>query len=511
MLEELKKKKRSQGLSGKAVTAWVLFGAIILVFIFLDMNPRMGGVAEGGAAAEVNRAIISEANVAGRAEMIRRDPRFGGAEIDRQQAQMQALDDLIKEELASQGAEHQGLMVTDRQVADSILEMDVFHEGGRFRQDRYLQLLAANRLSVPDFEGQRREELLRMRVARLLQAAASPSQFEIDRQNAVRDIKTNTEFLQIPVDEVVKPESIPAADVAAYLAAPESAKKVKDYYEARKTGEYAKGEEVNARHILVKAERGDKASEEAARGKIESIRQRLQKEDFAKVARDVSDDPGSKTKGGELGFFGRGRMVEEFENVAFSLEPKKISDPVQSSFGFHLIEVLEKRPAQVISYEEAKTAIARKLLAGERSEKKIDEVRDLVKTGDMGAVNEWARKEGLRWEETGAFGIEASVVPKVGPSAEYADAAFRLTLEKPLLERLIRQGPNAYVVRHKAAPATKVADKAEDPKNQFMKPEFMRELLSNQRAREVSDRWIKRLREDARVSVAERYGTTGKN
>ncbi|MCM2282300.1 MAG: peptidylprolyl isomerase, partial [Bdellovibrionaceae bacterium] len=413
----------------------------------------------------------------------------------------------ISEELVLQGAERQGLWVSDRQVADSIMEMDVFHEGGRFRQGRYLQLLQANRLSVSDFEAQQRRDVLRQRVGRVLQAAARPSQLELDRQDAVQNLRANTEFIAIPVDQAVKLESIPEADVAAFLGQGENERKVKDYYESRKATEYTREDEVNARHILVKADKGDAKQVENARKKIQEIRARLEKEDFAKVAGEVSEDPGSKSRGGELGFFGKGRMVPEFEKVAFELAPKKISEPVQSSFGFHLIQVIEKRAAKVTTYDEAKAEIARKLLAAERSEKAIDEVRELVKKADMNGVTQWAQKRGLKWDETGAFSIDASTVPKVGASVEYIDAAFQLSSEKPLLDRLIRQGPNAYVVRYKVAQLTK----ADDPTNAFMKPEFMRELLANQRVQEISGRWIKQLRSDAQVSVAERFGSGSRN
>jgi peptidyl-prolyl cis-trans isomerase C len=106
-------------------------------------------------------------------------------------------------------------------------------------------------------------------------------------------------------------------------------------------------EEVRARHILVESE--DDAKKAAARVKGG--------EDFSKVAAEVSKDPGSKTDGGELGFFTKDRMVAPFAEAAFKMKPNEISDPVQSQFGWHVIQVEEKRTKPMPSYDEMKDQI----------------------------------------------------------------------------------------------------------------------------------------------------------
>jgi peptidyl-prolyl cis-trans isomerase C len=106
-------------------------------------------------------------------------------------------------------------------------------------------------------------------------------------------------------------------------------------------------QEVRARHILVENE--DEAKKIATRVKGG--------EDFAKVAGEVSKDPGSKTDGGDLGFFTKDRMVAPFAEAAFQMEPNQISEPVKTQFGWHVIQVEEKRTKPVPTFEEMKEQV----------------------------------------------------------------------------------------------------------------------------------------------------------
>jgi len=105
--------------------------------------------------------------------------------------------------------------------------------------------------------------------------------------------------------------------------------------------------EVRARHILVESEEDAKTAYQRVKGG----------EDFAKVAGELSKDPGSKSEGGDLGFFTKDRMVEPFAEAAFKLDPGQIAEPVKSQFGWHVIKVEEKRNKPVPSFEETKEQI----------------------------------------------------------------------------------------------------------------------------------------------------------
>lgn len=144
-------------------------------------------------------------------------------------------------------------------------------------------------------------------------------------------------------------------------------------------------EQVRARHVLVRTEPNASIEQaNASKKAADAARARVARgEDFAKVAAEVSEDPGSKAQGGELPPFGRGQMVPEFEKAAFETAPGKISPVFRTDFGYHFLQVLEKKAARTIPFEEVSSRIqqavgqqkqvesARKLMADLRAQKGV--------------------------------------------------------------------------------------------------------------------------------------------
>lgn len=122
---------------------------------------------------------------------------------------------------------------------------------------------------------------------------------------------------------------------------------------------FVQPEQVRARHILIRTEaEADAAAKAEARKQIDEIRQKATDgEDFAALAKTHSQDPGSKENGGDLGFFARGQMVKPFEDVAFGLKEDEVSQVVETPFGFHLIQVTGRKPAETVAYETVKPRI----------------------------------------------------------------------------------------------------------------------------------------------------------
>jgi len=211
---------------------------------------------------------------------------------------------------------------------------------------------------------------------------------------------------------------------------------VRAIYDARES-EFDQPEQIRARHILIRIPSGDdaEASDALAKTQAEEARARLTAgEDFATVAEELSADPGSKTRGGDLGFFPRGRMVKPFEDAAFALPPGEISEPVKTIHGWHLIRTEELRPAKLIPYADARAGLAREMLQEETGEAAareaagklvtaIDEGKSLV---DAARERDLVigRPDPLRRRDDG-------VIPGLGVSREALTAIFGLTEQAP--------------------------------------------------------------------------------
>jgi peptidyl-prolyl cis-trans isomerase C len=133
---------------------------------------------------------------------------------------------------------------------------------------------------------------------------------------------------------------------------------------------FESGERLRASHILRRVPEGaTPAQKQAVREEVTRLLARIRKgEDFAKIAREVSQDVGSAGKGGELDDFSRGQMTPAFEQAAFALKPGEISDIVETPFGFHIIQLHERLPSERMTFEAAKPSIRQHIVAARRQQ-----------------------------------------------------------------------------------------------------------------------------------------------
>ncbi len=230
------------------------------------------------------------------------------------------------------------------------------------------------------------------------------------------------------------------AEVSAWAKA--HGKEIADYYEAN-AFLYKQPEEVHARHILVKIDRNATPEQKnVAKQKAEELRKQVTEggKDFAEVAKASSEDVGSKSSGGDLGFNRRENWVPEFANAAFALKAGEVSPVVESPFGFHVIKVEERKAATeksvsdvtpeiakvLLTQEKAKAlaqAEADKALAAMKSGKKLADLFPAAKAPEKGAppADDANKPHAI---QTGAFVSNGDAIPLVGASAALAQAIF---------------------------------------------------------------------------------------
>jgi peptidyl-prolyl cis-trans isomerase D len=509
MFEEFKYNlKHSRKSVIKQMTAWFLFGAIIVVFALFGLTPKNQQGLQGGTVAVVNDEQVSMAEMAETTDRLRRDPRFQqfaslGGDFGTKFLEQQALSQLIEMKLISQQTEKERIWTADAEVRDYIVAIPAFQEEGRFKHELYNNYLAMIRKSPSEFEQQIRTEKAVGRTVELFRTVLQPLPSELAKEKTLRDLKANLEYLSLPTQNLVSKDKVPQSEVEKFLADKSNEQSIKNYYDSHKET-FSAQESVRARHILISTEGKDAAGEAKALETAKSVAARAKKEDFAKLAKEFSDDPGSKVKGGDLGTFTRGQMVKEFDEVAFTAPVGQVNDPIKTQFGYHIIQVQERKPASSRSLEEARTDIARMILAEKLSRTAVEEAENAVKSGDLNAVNAFASKYGLKWQETGTFAVDVEQIPQIGVGGDAVKTAFQLSPSQPLAKSLIRQGSSAFVVRYKAPSAE--AKKLETPEQS---PEIQAAMTANRRSEDALRQWIEGIRKNSKISTNEKYAATG--
>ena len=219
----------------------------------------------------------------------------------------------------------------------------------------------------PQLQGPARDEYV---LGFLIDLTAMAQAAEADKLDQTPAFKQQLDFIR---KRVLMQAALEKATKAALT---DDAMK-KTYEEAVK--QQKPEEEVHARHILFRAAPDDKEASAAAEKKAQDVEARLKKgEDFATLAKELTEDPSGKQDGGDLGFFAKEQMVPEFAEVAFGMKPGEVSKPVKTQFGWHVIKVEEKREKPTPTFDEVKPQIEQ-FLAQKAQAEAVQKTREAAK------------------------------------------------------------------------------------------------------------------------------------
>lgn len=454
--------------------AAVLFGFLVLTFAVWGINFYLRGEGEV-VVAKVNRQDIKlkdferyyydyrqhlQAMLGGNARLNEMDPA---------QLRPQALQQMIESELLKQATRDAHLHVGDGPLAVAIQQMAAFQRDGRFANDLYQQRLHDLGLSTTGFEEQMRGDLIIGQLQQGLSATEFVTQSELNGVTALKAQKRDLLYTTLTTEEARKTIAPTGAELEVYykthgdrylkpetvkiayldLDAEELAKAVpveeaqlREYYDARKVS-YTLPEERSVTHLTLHLAKDAKPEEiKAAREKAAVLLAEAKAgKSFEDIATAHDKDPGFKGEGGKTGFFRRGVMSKEFDEVAFNLKPGELGGPVRTDGGFQILRLDEIKPESVRTFDEARANVE-KAYRQEQAEKKYYELADQLSTltyENADSLAPAAKALGLTVQESG-------LLIRTAPPDQHGILANPKVLEAAFSAEVLNEGLNSKAI-----------------------------------------------------------------
>jgi len=374
----------------KGIFAVAILAALGIVFVFWGVNfssnissfTKAKGI-------EVNGREIAVEDVRRdyQEQLSRMQVALGDAGVPeqmRESIQQRVLDQAVRSELLRQRTRELGFEATDNEVLESIRQVPAFQIDGKFSPDGYHAALRSINMSPERFEAEQREFVLARQLDRGIYNSAFVLPGELDRDYALRQEKRTIGWVTVPASGFEDAVTLDDAAVQKYYEANQSRymtdeqatvdfveldidafaaqatvtdAALKEYYEENKA-RYTQPGRRHARHILIASTGDDKADEAKA---AKAYERAAAGEDFAKLARELSDDTGSKESGGDLGNAERADFVGPFGDAVWSMKPGEIRGPVKTEFGWHVIKLESAAPESVRPFEDVRAELENEL------------------------------------------------------------------------------------------------------------------------------------------------------
>jgi peptidyl-prolyl cis-trans isomerase D len=452
--------------------AWILWLVILvfILFVFVDFGgtvPTASG--PSGVAVKIGSDSISfpEFERAYRqAESFYRQTygeQFSSETARQIGLPIQVLEGLVNDRILLLEADQMGIEVTDEEIRTAILGQSAFQdENGAFvGEETYRRILRSNGYNPESYEQVLRGQLLTEKTRSVLAATIYVPDADVEENWRNRTEKATIKYIELPADRYRDRVSFDPTELESFFAAHQEDfrvaekrkvnyllveatqlrdtlriddQEIQSFYDGHKE-DYTQGEQVRARHILLKV--SDQRTAEEASSQLLAVRARIESgENFATLASEITEDPVSKQKGGDLGYFERGRMVRQFEEAAFGATSGELVGPIETDFGFHLIEVMDRRAAGARPFEDVAQEIREQLLV-ERSttlaESTAAELADRLSREDIRQTEDLAKiadeQAGVSFQNTGFFGRDDNV-PGIGRATAFTVAAFDLQADE---------------------------------------------------------------------------------
>ena len=439
----------------KGWLAGVVLGIIGLVFVFWGINWTLSAPTY---AAKVNGSEVSadEVRQSYQQQLAQAERQSNGSISDAQRndIKLRVLDDYVNSEALVTRANKLGYRVTDQQLLQDMAQIPMFQVDGKFDYSHAVAVLRAQGRSIPEVEGLFKRDVQLRQLDSALTLSSFATAAEMKQIRALTKQQRELAWLTLPAEkyaaqavpddaalkayydahksEYMTPETVDLHYVEISLAQLASKVNVDDaqlkaYYDEQKTKTpelFVQPEQRRVSHILLPV--ANPKDDAAVKAKAEGILKRAQAgEDFAQLAKEFSQDPGSAQQGGDLGWSERKAWVPPFADAAFSMKVDEIRGPVKTQFGYHILKLAGIQPASVKTFEQSKADLETEYRRAQ-AEKLFNDAQDaladaaLQNTTDIGVV---ARKAGLTVLEVPGFS-RTSGGGALGKVPAVIDAAF---------------------------------------------------------------------------------------
>jgi peptidyl-prolyl cis-trans isomerase D len=391
--------------------AWVIVILISIPFALWGIQSYLGVGAEP-VVATVNGTEITQSELDYRYREVRARLReqLGAAYrpelFDDKAMRAKVLDGMIQDRLLLQTSEALGLRASDQELRSVIQSDPVFQKNGGFDKSAYRHMLELQGMSPVQYEERLRQRIVRNQLFRAIAATEILLDNELGEAVRLDRQQRRLSYVRVPVSDFLDDGPISDEQISAYYEAnglrfqiPEQVmvqylvldadsidssdvpgeEELRGLYQAE-MDRFTQPERRRVRHILIALDpAADEAAQNAAKASIEEIRDRIAAgEDFATLAKELSQDPGSAAQGGDLGLIERGLMDPAFDQVAFALEAGQLSKVVRTRFGYHLIEVTEIEPSVTESFEAVRDRLIAELQERDKEARYFDRAERLA-------------------------------------------------------------------------------------------------------------------------------------
>ncbi|MEX5589233.1 SurA N-terminal domain-containing protein [Pseudomonas urmiensis] len=449
----------SQGWIAKSI-----IGLIVVLMALTGFEAIFQAASHSQDAAKVNGQTISQNELSQAVDMQRRQliqqlgKDFDPALLDEKMLREAALKGLIDRKLLLQGAEDAKFAFSEAALDQVILQTPEFQVDGKFDANRFDQVIRQMGYGRMQFRDMLAEEMLIGQLRTGLAGSSFVTDKQVDafarlekqtRDFASLTFKANPASVNVSDDEVkahyeqhAKEFMTPDQVVIDYIELKKSAffdqvKVNEDELKALYEKEISNlSEQRHAAHILIDV--NDKVSEAQAKARIEEIQQRLAKgEDFAKLAKEFSQDPGSATTGGDLGFAGPGVYDPAFEDALYKLSKDQVSEPVRTEYGYHLIKLLGVEAPEVPSFASLKDKLTRELKTQQVEQRFVEVTKELEDAAfEASDLAQPAQDLGLKVQTSAPFGREGGE----------GITANRAVVQAAFSEEVIDEGSNSNAI-----------------------------------------------------------------